>query len=325
LTEPAPDINKVLSEVQAAATLAKQLSEIAECFRPYKPEVRRFRIDYLDRSSEIKYFLSIPAGVSRTLHRKVELPTTSGFRIVEVLDLDTTDLLSVSFNEDGKKWVCNLSNFPNSERFMMTLKGRVSTDFLDRLVSVKAAANPSREGEYDKYWIHSALKDVSILQRIWDELDIDRVDTDVRIGVERIFTSAIPRAIQNRIKAQKELLDAVAYGARNIGRLERNYRYWQKVTKVSPADLFDLIMKLVSGEFFSGFVSIDDPYVLGAMEPVRKLTAIVPERVKVGVQTDLNFRMPTAKGTLTFERKRYNDSVAKSIDEFLPKGKTKRT
>lgn len=319
MTATAPDVSKALSNAQTAATLVKQLGEIAECFRPYKPEVRRFRIDYLDKGSEIKYLLSIPSGAQRMLHRKVELPATTGFQIYEVLDLDTSDMLAISFDNVEKKWVCDLGKFPSSERFMVTVKGRVSPDFLDRIVSVKAAANPSKEGELDKYWIHSALKDVSILEKIWDELDVDRVNVDVRIGVERIFASAIPGEIKSRLQAQKELLDAIGRGERNLERFQREYRRWYTITKVSPSDLLDLMMGLVSGEFFGGFVAISDPFVLGAIEPIKQLTAIVPERVKVTVQSDLNFRAPAAKGDLTFERKRYVDVVSEKIDKLAPR------
>lgn len=318
--------NDILSTVQTGVGLIKQIDEVLNVFRPFRPEVRRFRINYLDRSSEIKYLLHIPAGVKRKTHRKVELPATTGFRIDEVLDLDTTDLLNIAFNSEGRKWIFNANDFPGSERFMVTLKGRVSPEFLDHLVSVKCAVNPTRLGENDCYWIHSALKDVSILERIWNELDIERVNADVRIGVERHFTSAIPHEIKERLKVQKRLLDAIERGKRNIEMLKYEYRRAMKRTTVSPSDLLDLIMKLVSGGYFSDFIQLDAPFFLGSIEPHKQLTSIVPERVKIGVLSDLNFRLPAAKGQLAFERKRYVDAISAAIKEFVPsKKKVKKT
>ena len=312
---------EILSTARTGAGLVKQIEDILKAFRPFKPEVRRFRINYLDRSSEIKYFLKIPTGIGRKTHRKVELPATTGFRIDEVLDLDTTDLVNITFDSEGRKWVFNANDFPDSERFMVTLKGHVSPEFLNRLVAVNCAANPTRRDNVDCYWIHSALKDVSILERIWDELDIEKVNVDVRIGVERYFSSAIPNEIKRRLEIQKKLLDAIAHGQRNINILQYEYRRAVRRTRVSPADLYNIFMKLVSGEFFSEFVRLDDPFMLGTIEPQKQLTSIIPEKVKVGVLSDLNFRLPAVKGQLTFERERYVDAVKTAIEEFVPSKK----
>jgi hypothetical protein len=310
-----------ISTAQSAVSLVKQIGEVLEVFRPYKPEVRRFTIDYLTRTSEIKYLLNIPSGVNRKTHRKIELPVTTGFRIDEVLDLDTTDLLKINYDSRGEKWVFNANDFPNSNRFMVTTKGIISSDFLSRLVAVNCATNPTRRGDCDCYWIHSAIKDVSILEKIWDELDVERVNVDVRIGVERFFSSAIPESVKQRLEAQSELLTAIQQGQRNIEGLKSKYRYSVRKAKISPSDLVDLMMRLVSGEFFSSFISLGEQFVLGSIEPYRELTSVIPERVKVNVLSDLNFRFPFAKGELTFKRKDFTDAVTKGVETFVPKRK----
>lgn len=310
-----------ISTMQSAISLVKQIDGVLGVFRPYKPEVRRFRIDYLTRTSEIKYLLNIPSGLNRKTHRKIELPATSGFRIDEVLDLDTTGLLKINYDSKGEKWVFNVGDFPNSNRFMVTTKGMVSPDFLCRLVAVNCAINPTRKEDCDCYWIHSALKDMSILEKIWDELDVERVNVDVRIGVERFFGSAIPASVKERLKIQSELLNAIQQGKHDIEGLKHKYRYSVRKANISPSDLVDLMMHLVSGEFFSNFISLDRPFVLGSVEPHRELTSIIPERVKVNVLSDLNFQLPAAKGELTFKRKDFTDAVTKSIETFVPKRK----
>ena len=312
-------IGKTISAAQNGVGLVKQIDEVLNAFRPYQPEVRRFRIDYLTKTSEIKYLLTIPAGAKRLTHVTVELPATTGFKIDEVLDMDTTNLLNVRYDAQGGKWVFKANDFPDSTRFLVTTRGLISQDFLDRLVGVNCAANPTRRNECDCYWIHSALKDVSILQKIWDELDIEHVKIDVRIGVERFFSQAIPEPVKKKLEIQKDLLLAIQQGQRNIEGLKSRYRFAATKTKISPSELIDVMMKLVSGETFSEYVSLDKPFELGSIEPHRELTSIIPEKVKVGILTDLNLNLPAAKGELTFKRKDFIDAVTESIKTFTSK------
>lgn len=69
---------------------------------------------------------------------------------------------------------------------------------------------------------------------------------------------------------------------------------------------------------------MDNPFRLGSIEPHKQITSIIPEQVKVDVHTDLNFRLPAAKGQLTFERGRYVDSVSSIIEEIGKIGKIVR-
>lgn len=310
------DIQKALNAADTSAGLVRQIDDILDVFRPYQPEIRKFRIDYSDKSSEIKYLLQMPSGRRRLTHRKVELPATTGYRIDEVLDLDTTEMLEIDFDINGKKWVVNTNKFPESERFLVTLKGFVSDQFVNRLVSVDCAANPTRRKEDDLYWIHAALKDVSILEKLWHELNIDKVNMDVRIGVDRFFSSAIPKEISERFKVQSKLLNAIASGQRDLGMLRYEYRKRRAESRISASELVELFTKMVSGDFFRNYIQVDSPFNLGYIEPFRKFTSLIPERVKVGVLTNLDFKMPAAKGNLIFERRKYGDSVNDMMDEY---------
>lgn len=79
------------------------------------------------------------------------------------------------------------------------------------------------------------------------------------------------------------------------------------------------MMKLVSGEFFSSYVTLDKPFELGSIEPHKELTSIIPERVKIGVLTDLNLDLPAVKGELSFMRKDFTDAVTKNVESFTAK------
>jgi len=210
------EIATALAAAKSAEILSKQLREVSERLKPFKPDVKSFRIDYLERKSEVKYLLFIPAGLRRRLRRKIEVPAVAGFRFDEMWDLDTMKSVGFSWGFDGNKWLLDISKLPSSEKYWLTMKGKISTAFLNQLVSVKAAKNPCREGQIDKYWIHSALKDTEILKKIWSELNIEQVNTDVRIGVERFFTSAIPKEIKDRLELRRRLLSAISSRDRNL-------------------------------------------------------------------------------------------------------------
>lgn len=327
LTHSKVDPTKTSDIVRESITITEQLAKLAECFRPYKPEVKKFRIDYLDRSSEIKYYLEIPAGIRRAIHRnRLEVPAQIGFKIDELLDLDTGNIVSqFKYDATENKWIFDLNTFPNSERYILTLKGRIPIELLNRIADIKAAANPSRTNGIDKYWLHAALKDVSILKRWWDELDVERVNADVRVGIQRYFTSSIPSQVRERLEVERELLDAVAQGDRGMQRrLETKYRSLQRIVKISSTELYELISKLVSGEFFINYLRVDDPFVFGTIEPIRELTAIIPEQIKISVQTDLNFYRPAVRGNLSFERAKYIEDISDAIEEATSSKKRRK-
>lgn len=316
------EISTALVAAKTAETIIKQLNEVSERLKPFKPEVKSFRIDYLERNSEVKYLLLIPNGIRRTIKRKVEIPAITGFRFDEMWDLDTMKSVGFSWAFQDNKWLLDITKLPSSEKYWLTIKGRISSDFLNQLVSVKTAENPSREGKIDKYWVHSALKDVEILQKIWGELNIEQVNADVRIGVERMFTSTIPKAVRDRFQLQKDLLDAISSGNRNLEQiLKYRYRTAQKTPMISPSELYNLFLDLVSGDFFSSFVQIQEPFIVNKIEPIKEFAVLVPEKVNVRVQTDLSYNMPVAKGDLCFERQEYADAVLSRVKKLFPKKK----
>lgn len=309
-----------MSGIESGAKILKELEKVSKKLKPFKPEIKSFRINYIEKNSEIKYFLLIPRGVRRRIRKKVEIPIASGFWVDEMWDLDKLEKVNFSWEFKNNKWTLLVNRLPSSERYWLTLKGNVSPSFLDRLVNVKAAENPSRKKGDDVYWMHSALKDVSILEKIWSELNIDQVSADIRIGVERFFTSAIPNAIKHRLQLTKELLDAIGRGDRQREqKLKYRYRLSRTQTPISPQEIYNLILRLVSGDFFSSYVRVDDPFRLGSIEPTQHFAVLIPKKVKVGVHTDLSFKMPVAKGNLSFKRKKYIDSVSDAILKILPK------
>ena len=77
--------------------------------------------------------------------------------------------------------------------------------------------------------------------------------------------------------------------------------------------------------YFINYLKIDQPFALGPIDPVRELTVIIPEKVRVGVQTDLNFDRPAVRGNLDFQRTKYVEDISDAIERAtLPKGKKRK-
>ena len=312
------EIGVALSAIQAADIILKQLTEVSEKLKPFDPNIKSFRIDYLGHDSEVRYLLLIPSGIRRQVHRKIEIPTISGFRFNEMWDLDKIQPVDSSWSFNSNKWILDITKLPESERYMLTMKGKVSKEFLDKLVSVKVAENPSRNGDNDVYWIHSALQDVEFLEKIWTDLNIERVNSDVRIGVERMFSSAIPKGFKEKLEIQQKLLNAISSGNR-VEEQRLKYRFRKMTPSTAPLTISSLLEKLVSGDFFADYVSVAQPFTVNNIEPIKEPGMFIPEKVKVGVQTDLNYRVPAAKGDLCFHRHEYSQLISERVKRVFPK------
>jgi hypothetical protein len=305
-----------LSEAKTALEIGEQMNGILKALRPYKPETKGLRIDYREKTSDISLCLNIPDTIKRKV-RDVELPAYSGYKIYEMYDesLNRVDCC-VEF-KDGK-WVIHADKLPASEKFLVIMKGAVKKDALERLVKLHAPEDPKREGNLEKYWIHSAIKDMQILKQIWEELEIERINVDVHVGVERYFTSAIPSQITMMLHARGKLLKAIESGVRERFRLESQYRYWSKKARISTGEIYDIIRSLSSGEAFADFIDVDHPYEISSIEPT-SYAFLVPEKVGIGVQTDLGFQRPAADGCLSFKKDDFSSAITKAFKRFIRK------
>ncbi len=133
-----------------------------------------------------------------------------------------------------------------------------------------------------------------------------------------MFSSAIPVGVKEKLELQQKLLNAITSGNRDE-EYRLKYRFRRMSISVAPFELSNLLNKLVSGEFFGDYVSIGHPFTVSSIEPIKETGMFIPEKVKVGVQTDLNYRMPAAKADLCFKRRKYSQQVAEKVKSILPK------
>ena len=287
------------------------IDKVVDYLRSYKPETRSMTINYRTRDAEIEFVLHIPDNIKRKI-RKVEIPAYQNFVIAEMRDESFTKIGDLWRFEDGK-WKLNPAQLPPSERYLLTLKGKLPDDVLTRIVYVQPAANKDRTNEVDRYWLRSMIRNVESLEKLWDALNVDDVTAGVRIGIERCLSTAVPKELKKRIEVTREWIQ-VGRG-RDRGKL---YKVWPKMrrisrTKASADEIVDLIYKLTAGDFFSQFLVVDDPYTLGEIRREETFKGTFPEKMRVEACTCLTLKQPAAAGYLTFKKKDYTKTVEKEF------------
>ena len=308
-------------KVETAKTALDMISQIEKILKnlgPYKPELKSLTVDYLSRQSVLKMLLSVPQGLKRKL-RSIEIPAYHGYHIDEVFD-ESFNKLVLPWQLKNNKFVLDAKLLPASEKYFVTLKGRLSKSALEELVSVHCPEDPKRDEETDRYWIHSAITDMGILEQIYSQLSVDRVATCVKVGVERSFASSIPRNVRKWLESRARA-DAALEG-RDRQRMFASWREYRrsrrKVGQISASDIFEIARRLLSPEVFIIFVQVDDPYRIENITPIMP-TGLVPDAIGINIQTDLNFQRPAAEGNLTFRKRDFSHKIRKEFDELQGK------
>ena len=305
--------------------MSVEYEKIAEAFgwidkaidylRCYKPETKSMAINYRTRDAEIELVLYIPDNLKRKL-RKVEIPAYQNFVIDEMRDESFTKIGELWQFKDNK-WILDPTKLPRSERYLLTLKGKLSNDILTRLVYVQPAANKDRTEDIDRYWLRSMIRSVESIEKLWDALNVDEVSARVRIGIERYLSTTIPKELNRRIDVTRKWI--------HVGRSrdrQRLYKVWGEMrhmykTNISVDEIIDLIYKLTDGSFFSQFVLVDEPYMLGDIRREETFKGTFPERMQVIACTCLTLKQPIAAGDLTFKKKEYTKTIEEKFSDVV--------
>lgn len=294
-------------------SMISNIQKILDSLKPFTPDVKSLNVDYLARSSSAKVLIHVPFK-KREMFNRIEIPSDQGYKIDEVFDGESLDKLRLPCSLEENKWIIDTKKLPSSEKYFITLKGEVSKNNLDELVRVHSPENPNHEDELDKYWIHSAIKNMGTLEKIYSALSIERVAVSVNVGVNRSFSSSIPSKVRDWLEARAEMEFIIDSGDR-----QKVFREWIKyrsarrnVGKVSTRDILDISNRLLSKEIFLIFIEVDDPYRIEGITSIEQ-SSRVPDSIKVNIRTDLNYNRPAAKGNLIFKKK---DFAAKITDEF---------
>lgn len=217
------------------------IDKVIDYFRPYKPETKSMDINYRSQKAEVELLLHIPNNLKRKI-RKIEVPAYQNFEISEMRDEVFNRIGELWWFEDGK-WKLNPSKLPSSEKYLLTLEG-IPHDALSKIVFIQPASNKDRTEEMDRYWLASMIRNVEILEKLWDALSVNDVIANVKIGIERSFSTTIP------IKAKERLRTIQRWVRAGRGRdKEEVHRVWGELrrletkSKISVDEIIDIIYR----------------------------------------------------------------------------------
>jgi hypothetical protein len=305
-----------LDDVSKVSDLIRSVDDILKKLAPYKPDVKKLQIDYVERSSVLRLGIEVPNGLKRKI-RDIEIPAYGGYTINEILD-ESFNVVKVVPRIESGKWLIDASKLPASERYLIAMSGKVSEQTIQNLIRLDVPEDPIKEPDSDKYWVHSAIKDLSFIEKMYSELNIDKVLATVKVGVQRTFSSSVPPEIVEYLEARAVASDALSGTDR-----QRLFKEWQsyrsakrRIGNLPTHEVFDLMMKLLTPDVFKVYVSINKPFRLHSVIPLEN-GARIPDKIGVNVQTDLNYKTPAADGDLVFNKRDFSDNVKKEFNRIM--------
>jgi hypothetical protein len=257
--------------------------------------------------------INAPDGKRRSIS-DIEIPIHSGYSVYEVFDAVSLNKINLPWKMHDGKWKVDGKNLPSCEKYFVTLRGSVDQNALNEIVKVHAPEDPDKDEEEDRYWLHSALHNMAILENIYEELSIERVSLTVNIGIQKSFSTNVPNDVRNLLEASVEAEKAMS--GRDRQKLFKEWvRYREAKQKVAdiydPRILIERFKKLIEPEMITVFLRIPEPFRLEGVTP--KSLGLVPEHIGVNVHTDLSFVKPAADGKLIFKKKEFGKRVSQEF------------
>ena len=303
-------------EVGELEKILEWVHKVTDYFKPYRPDIKSMVINYRNLNSEINLLLHIPDSMKRKV-ATVEVPAYQNFVIADMMDETFTRIGGLWRFEDGK-WKLDPSSLPASEKFLVMMRGKVPRTTLSKIVRVQPATNRDQTEEFDRYWLDSMIRNVGLLEEVWHELNVEDVNVGVRVGVERCFSTTIPKDLKMNLKATQRWVRA-GHGQdkTEVARAWAELRRASRALKIPVDTIIDVMYKLTTGETFTRFLSLDRRYSLGNVRREEALVSLFPERMSVEALTELSLKQPVATGYLTFKKKDYTETVRESFSKLL--------
>ena len=288
------------------------LPKIYEIFQPFRPETKAFEINYKSKTAKIKYSLQIPVDLRRKIGRNIKLPKFDNFQIESIIDEGFNELKrNIVIRENSGSLTIKTKKLPKCENFFITLNGEINPQFIYNLVKIKPAINRDSTATYDKYWLDVMIRDVSILEKMYNKLEIKNINCIVKVNIEKYFTTDMPKPLVRTINAFKDYIFA-GYGA-NRNEVFNTWRKLRAYTRQYDLNsIEDTIEDFTSGIILKDYIRLDNPFYLGHIENP-EIEKIVPSHFSVEALTNLTLDNPAAFGYLKFHKKRYQEVVRKEI------------
>ncbi len=292
------------------------VNRIHETLQPFKPTKKRFKINYQNRSAEIKILVNNLSGLSKKW-RKIVIPASQGFTLTEVLkplymDMEFIDPSSIF---DGKNWKINPSKL-NTDALLFTLEGNISEKALNSLVRVQPSINRDRTDEVERYWLSSMIKDAEIWEDLWNILEIENVSANVELALSSILKGIFPNEVKNLLEATTKFVKAGEGKDRTeLFNAWRERRLAKLNSKLTPSRVVEIIKEISQSEFLGNYLRVDQPYRLGIINPHSDIINMIPKFVNVDTITNLSLKSPTSTGYLSFNKSKFSKEVLSKLED----------
>ena len=287
-------------------------NNILKQLNPYNPDVKKLQFDYLSQKSKLTLKITIPDSVNL---KNIELPKADVFKITEVYN-DKFDPVNLQPIMENGKWIIKSKNIPKTEKLLLTLNSNVSKEDISELVRIDAPEDPEKNDDTDDYWVHSAIRNMKIFENMYEELNIDNVQTSVRVGINRTFTSSAPSKVTQFLEARASMESAM--NEKDRGKLFKSWSAYRSskrnVGGLQTYQIFNLIQNLLNPNQFKLFIAINEPF---RVQSVTTTDMGIPRFVNVNILTELTKRLPAVNGNLVFKKKAFSQDVKEKFDELI--------
>lgn len=291
--------------------------KVKELFSDFRPETRTMSIDFARRTSQIGFQITVPEGW-RKHSRKIKIPALPGYNILRMTDEGFQEQKHLWGLIDGN-FVLNANQLPASERYLVVMEGNVDENALKNLVFIKPAANRDNDDKNDRYWLESSIKQPGILEKMYQDLEIEEVNFGVKINIDKMFGLTIPKEVQEKTDAIKNLLKTSSseFDRNKLVRAAIEYKKQERASpSFDPGNFFRLIQRVTAGDVISKYVDIDRPYDLGSIHQPEKYVGVIPQSINVQAITRLTLRSPMADGYLIFKRELYMEKLRSEFSKL---------
>jgi hypothetical protein len=311
--------------MKSAADLAETVARIKKDIEPYSSDLRDLKIDHFARSARMTVYVHAPSTISRAVH-KVKIRVDGDLMLREVRT-SLFERVPVTGHQEGRLFVLKASDLPaDCEDFLFVFEGRLSQDALGSLVDVRASADPMVDGGQDVYWLLSTLNHPEILRRIYDAVEIDKVNVSVHVALQRHFFTSLPPTVHRLLQARDQLFQGAQSGDRSRTRkAEYTIRKSAKRNTFSEADLMSVIAELLSQATLREYVAATDAYQVESVDSEDRRVSLIPENFKVQAGTTLSYGARIARGSLRFSRDAYKARVTELVGRLITAPKTRTT
>lgn len=292
-------------------------SKIREYFVDFRPEIRTMAVNYSKKTSQIGFQISVPESWRKNL-KKIKIPAYPGYRLLRMTDEAFIEQKNLWKNENGY-FVLDAKNLPASQRYLVEMEGSINENALKKLVYIKPAANRDDDEKNDKYWLESSIKQPEALEKIYTDLEIDEINFEVKIDIDKMFALTIPVEIKDKIEAQQKLLriSSANFDRTQLLKAAVEYKRQERASpSFDPGNFFKIIQKMTGNELIRKHIKIAHSYNLGDINRPEKFIGIVPQNINVHAITRLTMRKPIASGYLEFHRESYMEKLCSEFKKL---------